>query len=211
MKSNKSLVIGAIVITLSIIIIGISGSYAYFVNSVQEKNSENKGVTVSSGDLNMSFTTSAYIDTDSASLIDDGEITTKADSTSFSVGLPSDASATSALYDLYLTDITMTNNFKSADVKWALYKDGSSVATGNFSSVELTNSDGTLCAAFTSGSTPVSCTGAKINLQQNINITKGKTDNYSLYIWLSNATDRNQLDLLEGSLKAKVAFRAITE
>lgn len=211
MKSNKNLIIGALVITLSVIIVGISGSYAYFVNSIQEKNSDNKGVTFSSGDLNMNFATSAYINTSAASLIDDSEVTSKADSTAFSVSLPSNAKASSALYEISLTDITMTNNFKSTDVKWALYKGNTNVATGDFSGVTLTNSDNTACATYTSGSTPTTCNGAKMILKQSISINKGSTDNYNLYIWLSNDNDRNQIDLLEGSLSAKVAFKGVTQ
>ena len=50
-SSTKIYILGALIITVSLIIIGVSMSYAYFVNSVQEVNPDNKEVRISSGEL----------------------------------------------------------------------------------------------------------------------------------------------------------------
>lgn len=204
---NKSLMLGALIITLSVIIIGISGSYAYFTNSVTETNSANKGVSANSGNLKMDFTTSQYISATADSLIDDSQVTTKAHHTDFTVQFNNTTTVNSATYRLYLTDITMTNNFKSTYLKWALYDGTNKVAYGDFGSVSLMNG-GSSCPTYSSG-TPTSCTLSELPLINSVSLTKGTVKNYKLYIWLSNS-EENQNSLLNGSFSAKVAFKATT-
>ena len=190
-NTKKRILLGSLIIVVSIVIIGISLSYAYFLNEVQEINPDNQGTNITSGELTMNLTSEKYITANGASLINDADIVTKGDYTSFSVTLPSDADASSASYSLYLTELTISDNFKSKYVKWALYNaDGTSeLASGDFSNAT---------------------SGTNINLKDNISITKGTTNSYRLYIWLSNDPDNNQIDLLEGSLSTKVGFRATT-
>ena len=139
----------------------------------------------------MNFTTTQYINANSAGLINDTNVVTEGDYTSFSVTLPSNADASSATYSLYLTELTITDNLKSKYVKWALY-----------------NADGT--SMITSGDFSGATSGTNLTLQSNITINKGETNSYRLYIWLSNDPDVNQTSLLNGSLSAKVGFRAAT-
>ena len=192
-KSKKRITLSALIIVMSVIIIGVSMSYAYFINTVEEVNVGNQGTTVTSGELTMNFTTvdDKYINATSASLIDDADVTTEGDYTSFSVTLPSTSDANSATYSLYLTDLTITDNFKSEYVKWALY-----------------NADGT--SVISSGNFTTATTGTNMTLQDGILITSGQTTAYRLYIWLSNDSNTNQIELLNGSLSAKVGFRAVT-
>lgn len=199
MKSNKAYIFGALIITLSIIIIGVSTSYAYFVNEVETKNSGKSGISATSGDLVINFTTSSVINADAASLINDSEVTSKAHYTGFEIGFPSNAKAASASYNLYLTDIKMTSNFKSSYLKWALYDGNESVATGDFSGVTLSNALNGLYDA------------SNVTLLTNKTISRGTNTNYKLYIWLSNDPDNNQIGLLEGQVSAKVAFKAVSK
>lgn len=198
MKSNKAYIFGALIITLSIIIIGVSASYAYFVNEVETKNPTNTGLSATSGDLVINFTTSSLINADAASLINDSEVTSKAHYTGFAIDFPSNAKAASASYNLYLTDIKMTSNFKSSYLKWALYDGNESVATGDFSGVTLSNLQNGLYDA------------SNVALLNNRTVSRGTTTNYKLYIWLSNDPNNNQTQLLEGSISAKVAFKAVS-
>ena len=190
-NTKKRMILTSLIIVVSIVIIGISLSYAYFTNSVQELNSGNQGTNITSGELTMSLATTQYINANSASLINDSDVVSEADYTAFSVTLPSSADAASATYSLYLTELTITDNLKDSDVKWALY-DGSGsnqIASGNFANAT---------------------TGTDLSLQSNIPISRGTTTSYRLYIWLSNDPANQQIDLLNGSLSAKVGFRATT-
>lgn len=190
-NTKKRLILASLIIVMSIVIIGISLSYAYFINTIEEVNPDNQGTSITSGELTMNFTTDRLINATSAGLINDADVVTEGDYTQFSVSLPSNADASSATYSLYLTELNITDNLKSTYVKWALYdaKGTNEITSGNFVSAT---------------------TGTNLSLQNNITINRGETNSYRLYIWLSNDENVNQIDLLNGSLSAKVGFRATT-
>lgn len=201
MKSTKAYVLGALIVTLSLIIMGLSLTYAYYINYVENVNEGNQGVTVTSGDLTMNFATTQTISATSASLINDSDVLSTADYTAFSITLPTDAKVDSASYSLFLTDTTMTSNFKSSYLKWALYSADTLVISGDFSTATLSstaNADGTYAVS-------------NITLLENVSISKGTTTSYKLYIWLSNDENVNQTSLLNGSLSTKVGFRAVSK
>ncbi len=214
-------ILAALIITISFIVIGISGSYAYFLNEVVDENKgDSKNVTVSSGELKMTFATEQekYIKVTDAMLINDDELLTEGEDnyTEFTISLPGDAKVDSAFYEIFLTDIEMTDNFKNDRVKWALYKvtDGDSIKEtkqkeGNFKSVNLSETNGTTISDGKKATNSLTIEGP---LPDNgITISKGATDKYRLYIWLSNDPNNNQSGLLNGKLSAKVGFRAITK
>lgn len=184
---------------MSLVIIGISSSYAFYINEVEEVNKENQGVSVTSGDLTMNFATSRTITANAVGLINDADILTDADYTAFSITLPSGSDADSALYSLYLTDTTMTSNFKSSYLKWALYSGDTQVKTGDFSGVTLSNENNGMFTA------------TDISLLDSVAINNSDTVSYRLYIWLSYDENVLQNDLLNGSLSTKVGFRAVTQ
>lgn len=196
MNSTKAYVLGALIITVSLIIIGVSMSYAYFVNRIEEVNPDNKEVRITSGDLVMDLATTRTITATAVGLVNDTDIATKAEHTDFSVTLPSDAKVDSSKYTIFLTELNISDNLKSEYLKWALYsvnEDSTEVEvnSGNFSDI------GTKTTLTISGDTV-------------INISKGTTTSYKLYIWLSNDPDNNQVSLLNGSFSGKVGFRATT-
>ena len=200
-NTKKRIILGSLIIVMSIVIIGLSISYAYYLNTIEEVNPENQGTNITSGKLSMNFATSRYINATAAGLIDDDDVLDPSNNnfTKFSVSFANDNSVDSATYNLYLTEISMTQNFKNEDVKWALYNSSNElIANGNFSSATLSstaNGDGTYNAD-------------NITLKNDITISPGTTNSYKLYIWLSNDDQTNQIDLLNGTLNAKVGFRA---
>ena len=200
-NTKKRIILGSLIIVMSIVIIGLSISYAYYLNTIEEVNPENQGTNITSGKLSMNFATSQYIKATAAGLIDDEDVLDPSNNnfTQFSVSFADDNSVDSATYNLYLTEISMTQNFKNEDVKWALYNSSDvQVANGNFSTATLSstaNGDGTYNAD-------------NITLKNDITISPGTTNSYKLYIWLSNDDQTNQIDLLNGTLNAKVGFRA---
>lgn len=200
-NTKKRIILGSLIIVMSIVIIGLSISYAYYLNTIEEVNPENQGTNITSGKLSMNFATSQYINATAAGLIDDEDVLDPSNNnfTQFSVSFAEDNSVDSATYNLYLTEISMTQNFKNEDVKWALYNSSNSqIASGNFSKANLSstaNGDGTYNAD-------------NITLKNDITISPGTTNSYKLYIWLSNDDQTNQIDLLNGTLNAKVGFRA---
>lgn len=200
-NSKKRVILGSLIIVVSIVIIGLSLSYAYYVNTIRETNADNQGASLTSGNLSMDFTTSQNINATSASLINDADILSEENNnyTAFSISFAEDNTVSEATYNIYLTDISMTENFKSSYVKWALYRaDNTLVTQGDFSNVTL---DGTGSGTHNASDITLA--------SESITSVEG-TKSYKLYIWLSNDPDNNQISLLNGSLSAKVGFRATT-
>ena len=200
-NTKKRIVLGSLIIVVSIIIVGLSLTYAYYVNTIRETNADNQGASLTSGNLSMDFTTSQNINATSASLINDADILSEENNnyTAFSISFADDNTVSEATYNIYLTDISMTENFKSSYVKWALYRANNTLVTqGDFSNVTL------------NGTGSGTHNASDITLaSESITSVEG-TKSYKLYIWLSNDPDYNQISLLNGSLSAKVGFRATT-
>lgn len=200
-NSKKRVILGSLIIVVSIVIIGLSLSYAYYINTIRETNADNQGASLTSGNLSMDFTTSQNIKATSASLINDADILSEENNnyTAFSISFADDNTVSEATYNIYLTDISMTENFKSSYVKWALYRANNTLVTqGDFSNVTL------------NGTGSGTHNASDITLaSESITSVEG-TKSYKLYIWLSNDPDNNQISLLNGSLSAKVGFRATT-
>ncbi len=225
--ANINNILAALIIAISFIVMGISGSYAYFLNQVVDQNTtESKKVTVTSGDLQMTFATESdkYINVTDATLINDTELLTKGTNnyTEFSVTLPSTSAVNEASYLFYLTDFEITDNFKNDHVKWALFEEDSSfsesttklenaVAYGDFSSVVIEGTEAETGGRKKAKDYSLMSKGNPNVLLQNFKITKSDTaKKYRLYIWLSNDPENNQKSLLNGSLSAKVGFVGTT-
>ncbi len=206
----KRTVLGALIITMSLIIIGISGSYAYFTSSVEKVPGSDGGVSFTSGDLTMDFVATDYINAEDVNLIDGSKYTTLGKKSAFSISLPSTTTVVSeATYDIFLTDVKLTANLKSQYLKWALHDSTKMVNSGTFATAELSssqNADGTYDVT-------------SFNILSGQSITKGETDSYTLYLWLENDPDVNQADksgapgavnLLGGKLYFKIGFKATT-
>ncbi len=152
--SLKNNILAAAIIALSVMIIGISGSYAFFLNEVHEAEGSEKGLTISSGELQLTFATESdkYINAQNAKLMSSATALASQNYTEFSVTLPSTAKINKAAYVFYLTGFSLTENFKNTWVKWALFDVTSNseslslesenvVAKGDFSNVTFKSDD----------------------------------------------------------------------
>ena len=140
-----------------------------------------------------------YIKINNSGLLnDDAVLASSANYTEFTIALPNDATnIDKASYDIYLTELNLTSNFQSADVKWAL--------------VDVTDGVPSSLGTMTGGSATGSFSGVTANnltLKAGLTINKGATKKYRLYVWLHNNPSAQQNGLLNGSLSAKVAFTA---
>ena len=91
-------------------------------------------------------------------------------------------------YNLYLTELTISDNFKSKYFKWELLKNGTTLYSGNFTNA-ITGEDYLLTSS-----------------PQTLEVSK--TDNYILRIWLENDLQVNQIDLTNGTFSGKVKLIA---
>ena len=186
-----------IVLYLSITVILISLtfkiSYAFFTAIItgNETAATNNVIT---GNLNIDFATSSYINNNKLFLIKDSERASKADSTVFTINNNNATGDVDGSYELYLTDLSISNNLKSADFKWELLINNEVKGSGNFLNA-------------TSG------TDMKITSSVN-NISYGQVDNCVFRIWLSE-TSSDQSSLIgtdtnnRNSFSAKIKLEAM--
>jgi len=177
-KPNYTLYVLIILIT----VVAIAGiTFAFFAPQFNKPNGDATAKIIS-GKLDVDFTTTEYILNTNTMLIKDSERAEYADKTSFQVKHAQD-SEVNALYDIYLSSISITDNFKSVDFKWELLSSNTVVATGNLSTVGVSTE-------FQLNATPIS-------------LPLTDTHSYELRMWLSE-TNADQLSLLEGNFSAKV-------
>ena len=171
-------------ITIILISVAFVISYAFFTANILGNDTATK-TNVTTGTLNIDFATSAYINNTNLFLIADSDAATKADTTNFTVANTS--GNVTGKYTLSLTELTISDNFKSSDFKWQLLKNGTELTSGNFLSA-LTGTDFNLTTS-----------------NQTINV--GQTDTYILRVWLSES-GQDQLTLTNGTFSAKVKMTA---
>lgn len=183
-------------ISLAVLLVSIGFKVSYaFMEALVTGNDTVTPVKVRTGNLDIDFTTSQYITTaNKILLINDNESATKALKSTFTVANPTATSTTNAKYDIYLSNITISNNLKQGDMKWELVKGNTVIENGTFNTTDDYTNDFKL---------------TKTGYQT---ITRGTTDSYEFRVWLSkNNTD--QTGLLTGSAfsaKLKVVATSVT-
>ncbi len=208
-KSGKnSYMIKALVFVSALVILTMSTTYAYFTLKITGTSAASS-LTAAKLSLATDLTTKAAFSNTKFSLINASDKATKANSVSFYITNNSTAGV-SALYTVYLTNVTITKNLKSADLKWELVKSGtteSTIASGDFSGVTGTATTVTVNVNGTNTSKEA-LSISRITLNSTaVKLAKGSTDNLIFRIWLQNS-NANQTSLLEGSFKGKLAFEA---
>ena len=182
-KKHSSLYISIAIIVISITFVV---SYAYMIAKIIG-NEDANNTKVSTGTLEVSFTTSSYIKENDMPLINAADVAKSAVHTDFSIS-HSKNSNVATKYNLYLTELTISDNFKSKYFKWELLKNGTTLYSGNFTNA-ITGEDYLLTSS-----------------PQTLEVSK--TDNYILRIWLENDLQVNQIDLTNGTFSGKVKLIA---
>ena len=163
----------------------LSISYAYFLASVSGDNTVIDGNATNKFDIDLITADDGYINASDMLPISETASADKAAKGIFSVKTGSNDYKIN--YSLSLTDITLSDNLKSSDdLKWELW---SSDTNTKISSGTFKNASSTLL------------------LKNNIIINKNQTNNYELRIYVLE-TNTNQLELLDGTLSAKVTMDA---
>ena len=171
-------------------------TYAFFTLSYS-KNKDDVKASVVAGKLDVDFETSQYIDNESVWPTNDSEVLTSIDPTIFTITRSNDNTVDDVYYVINLSDIEISSNYKSAYLKWALYdtdeptSSSTPISEGNFANI--------------GSSTSLQLTMQRVTLPENA------THTYSLYIWISNSTTQNQLELLEGYIRCRIQVVAVTE
>ena len=181
-KRNLVLYVSIVVIIVSLT---FKFSYAYF-NAAVNGNDTAYQTVINSGDLQMSFVDTQYINTTSMAIIDAEDVATQAEKSTFKVRNTGSATAN------YKVDlgVTISDNLKSSDFKWQLLVDGEVNNSGTFANVN-------------SGST-ITLTNS------NLTLAPSSENSFELRVWLQDDPTRNQIGLTEGSFTGAVSLTAST-
>ena len=180
-KRNLVLYVSVVVILISLT---FSFSFAYF-NARVNGNDSTYQTVISSGDLQLSFLDTQYINTNSMTIIGADEVATASEKSIFKVNNTGNVNAS---YRIDL-GVTISDNLKSSDFKWQLLVDGEVNNSGTFANVA-------------SGST-ITLTSSNLTLEPT------HEHNYELRLWLQDDATRNQIGLTEGSFTGVVSLAAV--
>lgn len=165
------------------IILGIS--YAYFLAKVSGDNTVIDGNATNKFEIDLITNDGGYINATDLLPISAEDSTSKATKGIFSVKTGDNDYKIN--YSLSLTNIEISDNLKaSEDLKWELWDTDTKVKLSN--------------GTFKDATSP-------LLLKDNIIINKNKTNNYEIRIYVLE-TNTNQLELLNGTLSAKVTMDA---
>ena len=190
------------VLVVSIIVIGISLSFAYFTMSIQG-SSDTGNNQAAILNVTTTLTTADAINATSLAIIDGSEYLTKAESIEFTVTNNTDSNV-NALYTINMTDITISKNMLSQYFKWALVinSDTSNAITGSFQDLSLADEGNSDTSTVTIGSKVL------IADENARSLSIGATDTITLYLWLENDDNVDQLYLTNGTFSGKLSLNA---
>lgn len=187
-KINYPLLLWSLIASISVMLFVLSLSYYYINWSVDDK--ENKQAIINTGELATDFITTQYIDNQSVGLITPQEVAQKAEYTAFNVS-HADSSTASANYNIFLTQITLSENLLSPYFKWSLLLNNQEIAQGSFADYDQSGR-------------------LQLNSQK-LKLPVGQKDNWVLRVWLENDPLIDQNELLNGSFKAKVTIDVVAQ
>lgn len=175
-----------LLIMISVIVpIVLSISYAYFLATVSGDNTVIDGNATNKFEIDLITTDDGYINASDLLPISEDESSSKAAKGIFSVKTGDNDYKIN--YSLSLTNIEISDNLKaSEDLKWELWDTDTKIKIANGSFKDAT---------------------APLLLKDNFIINKNKTNNYEIRIYVLE-TNSNQIDLLDGTLSAKVTLDA---
>ena len=189
-KANYAYLTYAGVILL-LIVVSITGSYAWYTASVTNDGPVYTNV-ITAGSLKMGFENSQYFNATDMIIIGTDEIEEKAEKSIFDVRNTGNLNAS---YDLYF-DTTITNNLISSDFKWELLVDGTTYSSGTFGNITA-NATSPTTASFKLTNTPLT-------------LAPDEVDSCVFRVWLQE-TDQNQISLTDGTMSGKVSITAVTK
>ena len=190
MEQNKfKFPIRIFIFAISLFILSFSASYSYFtVTPNYASSAEERTTNVTTDYLDFNFITSKYIHNTNMLLIKHEDIAEKAEKTSFTVSKKEGVTYT-IKYNIYLTELTISDNLKSEDFKWELLQNNSPIYNGTFKNAK---------------------TGEMLMLtEQPLVLSDATSASYELRVWLEE-TDSDQSDLFNGSVSAKVGVDVYT-
>lgn len=199
--NKKKNITKVLVLVVSLIVIGVSGTYAYYTLAM---SGEATKTTAKSGVFKIisSLDTANALNNTKLKLIDATEKEVKAEKITFTV-TSKDESTVDGQYFIYLKNITLSKNLYSKYLKWELLQNGEIKDSGTFEDAVRTDT----VASDEAENVETTVQNIKLN-EEALQITKKTTDTLIFRIWLENDENVNQISLTEGSFAARLYLEA---
>jgi len=183
-NKDKKDIIYKILIAITVIIpLIIAFSYAYFLAKIKGDTTTISGTVVEEFNFNLVTENDGYINATNIFPITNDQIEEYANLGTFKVVTGDNKYSVS--YNISLTDITISNELKTADFKWSLTctscSDDSKNASGSFANFS----------------------GSEKNLESDLIIASESYDEYELRLWITS-TNSDQSSILNKSFRGKI-------
>lgn len=202
MNKKKNSLAKVMLLVVSLIVIGVSGTYAYFTLTMSEPavTSAKSGVFK----VESSLDTTNAINNTKIRLIDNAEKETKSEKVTFTV-TSLDESTVDGEYYIYLKDILLSKNLYTSYLHWELLQNGEVKAQGNFGDVASKRTDTPI--ADEADNVVTSLSEIKLN-ETGLRLIKKAKDTLIFRMWLENDPDVNQIAITNGSFSGRLYLEA---
>jgi len=201
----KKYSIMVIVFVISIVLIGVSLSYAYF-SAKFTGNASTPTAKAAIMNVTTSLVTAQAINSDKLAIIDPADYKEKSEKVAFTV-TNENTSNVNAKYTIKIDDMSLSKNLFSKYFKWELtINEGTAnekVFQGNFEDASVTP-EGTEDKSMLTGLSKILVTD-----EQALSLNINQTDDIKFYIWLENDENVNQIYLTEGTFNGKLSMNAV--
>lgn len=199
---NTSNYIKVMILTMALIVLGISATYAYFTSTISGDSTKTE-LKAGKLDIDTNLNNTNRINNPKIGLIDRTEKETKAEKVSFYINNTS-LSTVDAKYFIYLKDIELSKNLYSEYFKWELVKNGEVIENGDFKNAIRIDE-----VSPTEEKNAITTVEEMTINQEAIVLNKNNTDNLIFRVWLENDENINQIDLTNGSFSGRLYLDAV--
>lgn len=207
-RSNRRNISKILVLVVALIVLGVSGSYAFYTTTI-------KGTAKTTKATSGVFRVTSNLDSTKAiknskiNLTNAEDVATKAEKVTFTVTNASDSNI-EGNYFITLKEITISKNLFSNYFKWELLNGETSVASGNFgfdsNTINTIRTDTPTEGEADNVTTTIK--DIKLNTEA-ILLPVNTTHNLTFRIWLENDKNQNQIELTNGTFSGRLYLEAI--
>lgn len=201
-EKKKNSLAKVMILVVSLIVIGVSGTYAYYTLSMSDPSTTSAKSGVFK--VESSLETTNAINNNKIRLINNIEKEIKAEKVIFTVTSKSESTIDGEYY-IYLKDILLSKNLYTKYLHWELVKNNVVEASGDFADAASKRTDTPV--ANEADNVVTSISEMKLN-ETPLHLNKNSKDTLIFRLWLENDPNVNQIAITNGSFAGRLYLEA---
>lgn len=198
----KKYIIMCSVLVVSLIVITMSITYAYFLSSIGRDFTESS-IETGTFEIKTSLSNMNALNVSNMNILNEDEIDDNAQKLDFTVqSLSKNSNNKPGKFNVYLKNVLISDDLIDSDFKWDLIKEGEIIATGNFADIVT---EGVLSSSDSVNSTK---TYSTYYLKKDIDFEDYEENNLTIRVYLLNDAVKDQSKFIEKSFECNVAVEA---